>query len=68
MRGLTQSLFLVWKSKARYAITTADAPDHSYIHTNYMDNYPNGLPIPHKLDLKELTRNYARLDVNFYFG
>jgi hypothetical protein len=46
--GLTEGMYLDWKSKARYAILIADAPDHGYVLTNYIDNYPNGSPIPHK--------------------
>jgi hypothetical protein len=48
--GLTEGLYLDWKSKARYAILIADAPDHGYPISNFNDDYPNGLLIPHKLD------------------
>jgi len=58
-------LYLDWKSKARYANLIADPTDHGYAISNFNDDYPNGLPIPHKLDLKELMRNNEK-DDNFY--
>lgn len=64
--GLIKGLKLLWRSKAKYAILIADAPDHGFSSKHVgEDHYPKGLK-DNGMTLAQVTQRYAENEINLY--